>query len=536
MPLYLIGLTLTSVWLLGFGGVVEAAESTTLHFDPSLIRWGKTLALPNGARAGIFPNTLPRPADVTWARFRGPLPSLPDHRAQLGAVYSLSIHGVEHFTADQPRPLAVAIPFGSSYWIRQVWVYDLDQQQWFALPTSLDRDHRFGQATTRVLRGLYVILEDRQQQEGLASWYCRLACSSRYPRFHAASNDWPLGTVVRVRSLETGRTADVTVVSRWGQPVGRIIDLSWSAYAALGTSNVGVTRVNVGPPRAAQVLGAVTSSVRSKADVMPPLKVVGNNGLPFPSIAARPFAVFDQISGQLLAGHRTADQVPIASITKLMTAAVFLDLKPSLRTTFTYQATDDTPFGYLRVSAGETMQLRDLFYAMLVGSANNAATALARSTGLSREQFIERMNNKAQAWGLSLTRFVDVTGLDPGNVSTAEEVARLAAQVFHEYEPIRYVTTRRVYHFRTLNTGLSHTIPTTDWLLGRGLVDRQLIFTGGKTGYLDEAKYTYVIRTADRTTGSQVVVAIMGSASSRQRFVDAAAVINWAFRNHRWES
>lgn len=513
---------------------LSAEETAPVNFTASDVRWGKTLTLPTGAKSGIFPEALTGPADVTWTAHSGAVPGLPAHRQVLGTIYRLEISGAA-INPSQARPIAVAIPFGSSNWIRQVWVYNLDTQIWTPLQTSLNSTHTLGQSWTNIERGLYAILEDRHQLEGTASYYCINNCSTSAGQFIAATNAYPIGTKVRVRNLQNGRTINVEIVSTWAGTSKHVIDLHLSAFAALGgTTSQGIIRVNVSPV-SAQVLGVTTGySPSTSPEVIPKLRLVGNNNLPFPTIRPRPFAVFDQTTGQLLAWHRKDEVVPIASITKLMTAAVFLDTKTDLGKTITYLAEDQTSYGYLQVKPGEIMLIRDLFYATLVASANNSATALARSTGLSREEFVRRMNEKAKAWGLGQTRFVDVNGLNPGNVSTAEELARMTAQIFHDYQPIRFVTIKREYSFTTINTGVPHRLLTTDKLLGSGLVDNSLVISGGKTGYLDESKYTYALRAAAKDDGRQIVTVLLGSASSSERFNDAAALTNWAFRNHRW--
>jgi D-alanyl-D-alanine carboxypeptidase len=378
-----------------------------------------------------------------------------------------------------------------------------------------------------------MVLEDRTQHEGVASWYCKNHCSARYPTHHAASNDFPIGTTVRVRNLENGRSVDVKVISRWGQPAGRVIDLSWSAFAALGSSNAGLARVNVSLPKP-KVLGVSLAPKTSKVEVIPNLRVSQNGTVAFPSITPRPFYVIDQGSGTALAEHSAETAVPIASLTKLMTAVVFLDTKPDLKQAVTYLAEDQTPYAYLRVKPGDTILLRDLFYSLLVGSANNAAPALVRSTGISQADFVARMNLKAQEWGMTNTKFVDVHGLDPANVSSARDIATLTAKALHDYEPIRFVSVKRDYTFKTLNTNVSHNLKTTDKILGSGMLHNSLIITGGKTGFLDESKYTYALRTAHKTTGAQVIVVLLGSSTSAGRFKDAAAITNWAFQNFTW--
>lgn len=529
--LYLTLAVIASLTLFGLPFRTAWADGGTTYFDASLVAGGKTLVLADGAKFGVFPNALTGEANVTWMTAADGLPAVPAKRQRLGLAYRLNIDGAG-LKAGVVRPLAVAIPFGRSSWIRQVWQYDIPSGTWTPLRTTLSSGHLYGQAEVTTLNGYVAILEDRQQLEGTASYYCVNVCSTSAQHYIAATNAFPVGTTVRVRNLQNGKTLDVKIVSTWAGTSRHVIDLHVSAFAALGgTRSQGLIRVNVSIPQP-KVLGVTTAA--SKIETIPNLSISGQRGIPFPSIAPRPFLVLDQGSRRVLAEHRADEVVPIASLTKLMTAAVFLDTKTDLRGIVTYAAADQTPFGYLRVAPGDTMYIRDLFYSLLVGSANNAATALVRSTGLSREEFVARMNAKARAWGLGKTRFVDVHGLDPANVSTAREAAIMAGQILHEYEPVRFVTVRREYSFRTINTGVAHRLVTTDKILGAGLVDTTMRFTGGKTGYLDEAKYTYVTRAADKITGAQVIVALMRSESSAARFNDAASMLNWAFRNHQW--
>ncbi len=137
--------------------------------------------------------------------------------------------------------------------------------------------------------------------------------------------------------------------------------------------------------------------------------------------------------------------LPLASLTKLMTAMVILDTNPVWDARITIQKSHiDYPKRFVgddqtsEVSLKEGMQLtkEDLWKAMLVASSNQAAVALADNSGLSLEEFVARMNAKAASLGLSKTRFYDCAGLDAHNVSTARETALLAAAAF-QYPRIR---------------------------------------------------------------------------------------------------
>jgi len=227
---------------------------------------------------------------------------------------------------------------------------------------------------------------------------------------------------------------------------------------------------------------------------------------------------------------RNADvPLPIASLTKLMTALVFHETNPDFNAEVTIEGSDQSNVigSRLYVQPGEVMTVRDLFYSSLVGSANNATKALARSTGLSEEDFIQRMNDKARSLGLSNTQFFEVTGLDPNNHSTVYEYARVARRAFGN-SVIKEALTTREYIFETIDKKISHRITNTNQLLQDG--DVTLI--GAKTGYLDEARYTFVCEAEEG--GHEIFVVLFGSHSSEARFAEAKEIIQWTYNNNTW--
>lgn len=224
------------------------------------------------------------------------------------------------------------------------------------------------------------------------------------------------------------------------------------------------------------------------------------------------------------AGHRYASkaihqQLPIASITKLMTALVFLEHNPGWDTLVTIRPTDDADFSKVNFRNGEKITVRDLFESMLVGSKNNAAKALARATGLSTDQYVRRMNSKAVELGLDRTHFVDTTGLRAGNVSTAAEVAQLARRAFAKKE-IQHATMQAKYSFRAQNTKRRFTVRTTNDLLGNGLQ-----MTAAKTGFINESGYNFVVETTHK--GQRLFVVILGARDTNSRFYLASELIRF---------
>ncbi|MFA5854522.1 MAG: serine hydrolase [Patescibacteria group bacterium] len=241
-------------------------------------------------------------------------------------------------------------------------------------------------------------------------------------------------------------------------------------------------------------------------------------------------ALIDTKSGEVLFSQGDERVVPIASITKLMTALVILDLKPDWNKRVTIESGDNALEGIPYLKTGDTLSARDMFDVMLVGSANNAAMALSRSMGVSREEFVERMNSKARELDLLHTRFVDPTGYKPENASVALDVARLAVVAFGRSEIREALTEKEIVVKTTL--GLARRVPATDELLQSFLNQGEFQIVGGKTGYTEEAGYTLVLRA--KKGKADVLGVVLGSRTSDDRFQDAKSLLFWGFKTFEW--
>lgn len=221
---------------------------------------------------------------------------------------------------------------------------------------------------------------------------------------------------------------------------------------------------------------------------------------------------------------------PIASITKLMTALVFLQNNPGWDKTYVISTADKVVGGHLNLFPGDEVKIRDLFYTSLVASDNGATLALVHATGLSESEFIIKMNEAAARLGLAQTRFQDAVGLSVNNVSTAREVARLAQAAFQE-EEIRQATTKSQYSFKTVG-GRDKFIESTDYLLFNPQRDAWQVLAG-KTGYTEEAGYCFVGLLRD-AFGREVISVVLNSADKNDRFLETKNLANWALASYNW--
>ncbi|HBW73653.1 MAG: Peptidase S11 D-alanyl-D-alanine carboxypeptidase 1 [Candidatus Magasanikbacteria bacterium GW2011_GWA2_45_39] len=252
-------------------------------------------------------------------------------------------------------------------------------------------------------------------------------------------------------------------------------------------------------------------------------------------ITAQSALVIDSASNAVLFKKNIDEVRPIGSITKLITALTVIDLKPNWNELVTIESKDGTQ-GPLVVQTGDVVSIGDLLRVGLVASSNNAISALTRSTGLTREDFVVRMNEKAAALGLSASHFVEPTGLDKENKSTASDVARLVSAAFAE-EEIRRITSMTSYKFRVRNTNKMRVARSTDLLLSTSGFARTAIarVVGGKTGFIDEAGYCFAME-AEGTKKQRLIVVVLGSHDHWSRFAEAADLAAWAFKNFEWPS
>lgn len=197
-----------------------------------------------------------------------------------------------------------------------------------------------------------------------------------------------------------------------------------------------------------------------------------------PKISAQAYAVADLETGQVVMSKNENQVEPIASVSKLLTALTSLETINQYRDIVVEDAALQA-YGFQGgLRAGESLPAGELIYPLLLESSNDAAEVLARFYG--RNQFIEQINNKAKAIGLTATKFEDPSGLSSKNVSTARDLAKLAHYLYQSKRFVFDVTTKRERSFG------NH-----EWFNNNKLVGTEG-YLGGKNGFTDEARQTQV--------------------------------------------
>jgi len=250
--------------------------------------------------------------------------------------------------------------------------------------------------------------------------------------------------------------------------------------------------------------------------------------------AKRALAI-DLNSGAILYEKLSHEAQPIASITKLMTAMVVLDLGFDAEKIVQILPSDERAGAFTNVFRYENIYAKDLLAASLIPSDNNATVALARSTGLSEAEFVAAMNKKAVDLGLADSTFAEPTGLSEGNQASAYDVAKLLYNAL-QYPQISGLTTQSKYSFTVIGSGRAVNLSSTDYLLGNQLFQNgEYKIMGGKTGFIDEAGYCFVVA-LENQAGQKVLGVILGSQSIDSRFQDMKALWHWVLTNYSWKN
>jgi len=239
-----------------------------------------------------------------------------------------------------------------------------------------------------------------------------------------------------------------------------------------------------------------------------------------PRLKAESAALVDLESGIILSGKNEDKARPIASLTKLATAIVFLKTSPDLFEIATVTSEDRRNAGRTRLYSGQKLTLFDLFHLMLISSDNVAARVIARSTGFSDDEFVDKMNELAAELNLTKTRFTEPSGLDKGNISTASEFAVIFREALKD-DLISEVISKRFHTYKALNNDKQYVTYNTN----RFLYGREDVF-GGKTGYIKDSGYCLALGV--ESEGRKFAAVILGAPSNGYRYRDAARLLAFA--------
>jgi D-alanyl-D-alanine carboxypeptidase len=240
-------------------------------------------------------------------------------------------------------------------------------------------------------------------------------------------------------------------------------------------------------------------------------------------IRAKAALAVDVEKGEILFEKNMEEQLPIASLTKLMTALVFLEQNPNLDDTTKVTLSDARFAGRSRLWVGEAATLKDLLHTSLMCSNNRTTKTLVRVSGLGSKEFVARMNQKAEEIGLENTCFYEPTGLDESNQSTALDCARLLSFALTD-SVVATVTSKKEYNFTSFykKRKRTHKIANTNRLLLSSLNVKC-----GKTGYNGASGWCLGTLVEDED-GTKIAAVVLGAPSNLARFREARSIIKWS--------
>ena len=232
----------------------------------------------------------------------------------------------------------------------------------------------------------------------------------------------------------------------------------------------------------------------------------------------------DQSTGEIIYAKNIDKLTPIASVTKLMTAMVVLDAQLPMDELLTVtQADVDTLKGSSsKLPVGSELTRQELLHMALMSSENRAASALGRYYPGGETAFISAMNAKANALGMAQSHFVDATGLNSHNVSTASDLA-LMVRAAYQYPQIRHVSTTPSQEFSLNSYRHPVNFSNTNALLRNN--NQKWIIGLSKTGYISEAGRCLVMQA--EISGKSVVLVFLDSMGKLSRIGDAERIRKW---------
>ena len=273
---------------------------------------------------------------------------------------------------------------------------------------------------------------------------------------------------------------------------------------------------NKKPPRVTAQFKSGKKVVRGKS----PQRLTSLDDAHHLAVQSSAVLVQDQATGTILFEKNASAVLPIASITKLMTAMVVLDATPDLHEQLAIGEDDvDILKGTRsRLKVGTLLEREEMLRLALMSSENRAASALSRHYPGGREAFVAAMNRKAQALGLADTHFHDATGLTAANVSSPRDLAKMV-DAAHRYPLIREFSTTsegefsiagRPQQFRNTNA----LVKSPTWEIGLS-----------KTGYINEAGKCLVMQAW--LNNKSTIIVLLDSWGKMTRIGDANRIKRW---------
>jgi D-alanyl-D-alanine endopeptidase (penicillin-binding protein 7) len=233
--------------------------------------------------------------------------------------------------------------------------------------------------------------------------------------------------------------------------------------------------------------------------------------------------VYDISAGEVLFEKNADDPRPVASITKVVSALAWVSTDPDFDREVEIGAEQypSRSGARSRLSTGDITSGLDLLGAALVSSDNRAALGLAAASDMHLEQFIGRMNAVSVELGMTHSSWVDPSGLDDENLSTARDIAKATLAVAN-HPVLASVASAPFWDLWRKNKEYVRRLGSTDRLQGRN----DIIVEAAKTGYTDTARYCFTT-VLETPTGRRLAITLLGADGKMTRWADINRIVSW---------
>ena len=314
--------------------------------------------------------------------------------------------------------------------------------------------------------------------------------------------------------------------------IGLFVIVGVCNFALVSSKNNTQTLDNLGVLHHIKILNMLDTQVKVSAETLTPAPIVRFNKIDDsavdPVITAKSALVVDFETGDILYNKNALDRHQLASITKVLSTMVVIDeYKWGSSKYLTMSQTAFDTYGGDSLKVGEKFTTEDILKASLMVSSNDATELLAESFG-GVDNFVAKMNQKAQNLNMKDSQFSNPHGLDQkpiSNYSTASDIMKLTKNLYDKYPDLIEVLKQKEVIIKS-QSGQNIRIGNTNEMLG---IDKAMIV--GKTGLTDEAGETFasVVSIKNREVG----IVVLESGIGGYRFQDTRNLIKWVEDNYR---
>jgi D-alanyl-D-alanine carboxypeptidase len=252
-----------------------------------------------------------------------------------------------------------------------------------------------------------------------------------------------------------------------------------------------------------------------------------DSGVPKPTLNSKSSLIYDTYSKRFLFENNTKSKLPIASLTKILSAVVVLENFDNDEIVTISNRSLKVDGERQDLFLGEKISVRNLLKMMMIESSNDAASAMAEYAKVSKNMdFVEAMNSKARALGMKDSKFFDPAGLDDNGYSTGTDLAKLVEYSLN-YKEIWDFSSEKTAIIQSSDDTIQRSITSTNRLLG--LIND--IF-GGKTGYTDGAGQCMIMIVNVPDYQGKIISVVLGSTD---RFGDTQKLVDWTRKAYRFK-